>query len=44
MLLQIIEIFINILEYDLIPDFVTTAVLFSTVANVVTLTILMAVV
>lgn len=29
------------LEYDLIPNFVTTAVLFSTVASVVTLTLLM---
>lgn len=32
------------LEYDLLPDFVTTAVLFSTLASVVTLTILLAVV
>jgi predicted permease len=30
------------LEYDLLPDFVTTAVLFSTLASVVTLTLLMA--
>ncbi|MCB0036098.1 MAG: AEC family transporter [Anaerolineales bacterium] len=30
------------LEYDLIPNFVTTAVLFSTVASVVTLTLLLA--
>ena len=31
------------LEYDLLPDFVTTAVLFSTLASVITLTLLMAV-
>lgn len=30
------------LEYDLLPDFVTTAVLFSTLASVITLTLLMA--
>lgn len=30
------------LEYDLVPDFVTTAVLFSTLASVVTLTLLFA--
>ncbi|MCA9930630.1 MAG: AEC family transporter, partial [Anaerolineales bacterium] len=29
------------LEYDLLPDFVTTAVLFSTLASVITLTILL---
>lgn len=32
------------LEYDLVPDFVTTTVLFSTLASVVTLTVLLAVV
>ncbi len=32
------------MEYDLIPDFVTTTVLFSTLASVVTLTIVLAVV
>ena len=32
------------LEYDLLPDFVTTAVLFSTLASVVTLTLLLALV
>ncbi|NUQ37558.1 MAG: AEC family transporter [Caldilineales bacterium] len=31
------------LEYDLLPDFVTTTVLFSTLASVVTLTVLLAV-
>jgi hypothetical protein len=30
------------LEHNLLPDFVTTAVLFSTVASVVTLTLLLA--
>jgi hypothetical protein len=30
------------LEYDLVPDFVTTAVLFSTVASVITLTVVLA--
>lgn len=32
------------LEHDLIPDFVTTVVLFSTVASAVTLTIVLAIV
>ncbi len=32
------------LEYDLLPDFVTTSVLFSTLASVITLTIILAVV
>ena len=32
------------LEHDLIPDFVTTAVLFSTVASAITLTIVLAIV
>ncbi len=32
------------LEYDLLPDFVTTTVLFTTIASVITLTILLAVV
>jgi predicted permease len=32
------------LEYDLLPDFVTTAVLFSTLASIVTLTIVLAMV
>lgn len=32
------------LEYDLAPDFVTTSVLFSTIASVVTLTVLLAIV
>ncbi|MDX1523335.1 MAG: AEC family transporter, partial [Anaerolineae bacterium] len=32
------------MEYDLIPDFVTTVVLFSTLASTVTLTLLLAIV
>jgi predicted permease len=32
------------IEYDLLPDFVTSAVLFSTIASVVTLTVLLAVI
>ena len=32
------------LEYDLLPDFVTRTVLFSTLASVVTLTLILAVV
>ncbi|RUA00299.1 MAG: AEC family transporter [Deltaproteobacteria bacterium] len=32
------------IEYDLLPDFVTSAVLFSTIASVVTLTVLIAVI